>query len=1024
MSAANTDGKNAIVDQIVESLSDSIVPAKASKLVSFARHYLRRISARELSKHPAEHWRGMINGHFEFGRKRIRGQTLMRVFNPVEENDGWTTSHTVIEVVTDDMPFLVDSTSLALVEAGVSYYRLIHPVYNVVRDQGGHLMNLSPLREPLEGSQRESIMHFEIDRETDPEALAELQSKIQMHLADVAKAVLDWHKIQEQARDACKQLENAKTPYSDEQVKETIDYLNWLLDDHFTFLGYREYRVVKKGRKEVLEIVADSGLGILVGTTHADSSNIETELRSHDALKIAESGPVIITKTNSRSTVHRGGYLDYVGVMVFDADGKILGERRFLGLYTSSAYNRRPWRIPFVRRKVDAVMEQSGFSYESHGGKGLLHIMETLPRDELFQASRSQLFDLVMGILDMQERQSTRLFIRADRFGRFYSCLVFIPRDRYNTETRESIQAILTRSLHGVQLDHNVQIADSILARLHLVIRVDSNQQIDYDVEQIETYLVDAVRSWQDKLRGILVKKHGEEVGINWSRRFGSAFPVAYVDDVSPWVAAFDVVNIASLEREHDLRMSLYRPRRWHVGLFRFKVFRLNATIPLSDVLPMLENMGLRVVSERPYKLELDDGGIRWIQDFDMELATGGDLDLEGVRDNFQEGFARVVSGEIENDGFNRLILGANLAWRQVAMLRAYCKYLLQTGLPFSQRYMETSLAAYPAIARLLVEYFEISFDPERGKISKPAIEHFAHTLEVTLAHSSGRLDAELKERSRKLIAALGKSNKTQLAACRALLKALLEDVSSLDQDRIFRAFIGAISATLRTNYFQPDAEGRLHPYLSFKFDSARIVELPEPRPWREIFVYSPRFEGIHLRGGTVARGGLRWSDRPEDFRTEVLGLMKAQMVKNTMIVPVGAKGGFVVKQLRLDEKRDVQMAEVVSCYRNFIHGLLDITDNLAGDDLVHPIAVKRLDEDDPYLVVAADKGTATFSDIANSVSESHGFWMDDAFASGGSIGYDHKKMGITAQGAWESVKRHFTTSASIARNRISTLLE
>ena len=520
MSAAETDGKKAILDKIVENLGDSIAAAQASKLASFARHYLRRIPLQELAEHPVEHWQGLIHGHFEFARKRIRGQTLIRVYNPVVDTHGWASTHTVVEVVTDDMPFLVDSTSLALVEVGASYHCLIHPVYNMVRDQGGHLMRLGPLREPLEGSSSESVMHFEIDRETDPEALAKLQTRIQMHLADVAMAVQDWRKILDQASDAGKQLEQARTPYTREQVSETIDYLGWLLDNHFTFLGYREYRVVKKERRDVLEIVADSGLGILTGTVQANSSHVETRLRSHDSMEISKSGPVIITKTNSRSTVHRAGYLDYVGVMVFDQDGKIQGERRFLGLYTSSAYNRRPWRIPFVRRKVDSVMEQSGFSYESHGGKGLLHIMETLPRDELFQASNSELFELVMGIFDMQERQSTRLFIRADRFGRFYSCLVFIPRDRYNTETRESIQAILTRALHGLQLDHNVQIADSMLARLHLVIRVDPGQKINYDVDQIELRLVDAVRSWQDKLREILIGKYGEEVGINWSRRF------------------------------------------------------------------------------------------------------------------------------------------------------------------------------------------------------------------------------------------------------------------------------------------------------------------------------------------------------------------------------------------------------------------------------------------------------------------------------------------------------------------------
>ena len=564
----------------------------------------------------------------------------------------------------------------------------------------------------------------------------------------------------------------------------------------------------------------------------------------------------------------------------------------------------------------------------------------------------------------------------------------------------------------GVRLDYVVQVSESPLARLHVIVRPKSGHEVEPNVKILEQKIVDAVRSWMDELREILIQKHGEETGLAWSSRFEQAVPEAYKEDVSPWVAAFDIENGAQLTSDSDLRMSLYRPRKKREGLLRFKIFRRGEPLPLSDVLPMLENLGLRIVSERPYEFSWSESDRIWIQDFDMFTDVGREINVEAVRDRFQEAFEKILRGHTESDGFNRLILAARLHWRQVKMIRAYCKYLLQTRIAFSQKYMEETLARHPLIARLLVEMFEAKFDPARGKESNYRVEQAGkRTLQAYQILNTGETarDSVLSELLEEAALARAESREDQVNKIRAAFLRALNSVSSLDEDLILHRFYNAIWETLRTNYFQPaDAEGNLHEHISFKLDSPRLIDLPQPRPFREIWVFSTRFEGIHLRCGKIARGGLRWSDRREDFRTEVLGLMKAQNVKNTMIVPVGAKGGFVIKKMPPNADRETVMETGISCYSQFINGLLDITDNLDEDKVLPPPDVVRHDEDDPYLVVAADKGTATFSDIANGIAQGRNFWLGDAFASGGSVGYDHKGMGITAKGAWEGVKRHF----------------
>ncbi|HEU4774888.1 MAG TPA: NAD-glutamate dehydrogenase, partial [Lysobacter sp.] len=758
--------------------------------------------------------------------------------------------------------------------------------------------------------------------------------------------------------------------------------------------------------EDVLRAVKGSGLGLLRGNdTHKPRA-----LASLAATHMPNSGSVdalILTKTNARATVHRPGYMDYIGVLSFDDNGKPVREERFLGLYTSSAYTRRPWDIPLVRQRHEYVMAQSGLAPDSHSGKALRHILETLPRDELFQSTGEELLKTATGILGLQERVRSKLFLRRDRFGRFFSGLVYIPRERFNTDVRLRIEAMLKRELHGEHIDTTVALGESPLAQLHLLVRPKPGKfgaggMPPVDNAAIEAELAEIVRNWRDDLAEVLVGRHGEERGLAMAGTFGKALPVGYIEDVSVAVAADDVEHLAALEGPDDLRLSLYRSAPGAGGL-RFKFYRQHDDISLSDALPMMENMGLRVISEHPYRLSAG-GNVVYIQDFEVETSTP-DADIEGIGDNFEDAFSRTWRGDTENDGFNRLILAAGLTWRQVSMLRGYTKYLLQVGVPFSQSYVEETFSRYPVLVRLLVELFEARFDPATGRESKAEVkagmEQFKQQIE-RLCGGDENVLAALKP----VVAARSGNREAQLAAIDTALKTLLDRVSSLDEDRILRSFVDVIEATLRTSYYQDGVGGANCGYVAYKFDSTLVPDAPKPVPYREIFVYGPRVEGIHLRFGPVARGGLRWSDRREDFRTEVLGLVKAQMVKNTIIVPVGAKGGFIVKRPPSD--RAALQAEGVACYQMFINGLLDITDNLVDGKVVHPDNVVRHDGDDAYMVVAADKGTARFSDIANAISADHNFWMGDAFASGGSVGYDHKGMGITARGAWESVKRHF----------------
>lgn len=1001
--------KQQILEQILEIVCGRVSARKAELARRYVPAYFRRVPLEEISREPPQVLARVVENQLNFLRMRKPGELLLRVYNPSEKEDGWESEHTVVEIVNDDMPFLVDSANLALTELELGVHLIIHPVIRVRRGPSGQLTGVCS-KEESRGI-NESVMQIQVDRQTDETVLRRIARQIQEAMDEVRVAVADWKEMSSLAEQTIGELPGWAPKADKALVTEGQEFLQWMIDDHFTFLGARDYEVARVGKGHQLRIIEGSGLGIL----REDRSKVKSRPLSSlaEAVRTRRHGePVIITKTNARSRIHRVGYMDYIGVLCYDKQGRTIGERRFLGLFTSNAYNRGMMQTPLVREKVRSVLERSQLVEGSHAWKSMVHILETLPRDELFQASTGELLELAMGVLNLQERQRVRLFIRRERFGRFYSCLVYIPRERFNTENREKIQQILKRALKGARLDYVVQVSESPLARLHVIVRPKAGPEIEPNVKILEQKIVAAVRSWTDELTEILVQKHGEETGLAWVNRFTPAIPEAFKEDASPWVAAFDIENAAQLSSDDDLRMSLYRPRKQRTGILRFKVFHRAAPLPLSDVLPMLENLGLRIVSERPYELRWPDGESLWIQDFDMIPAIDREINVEAVRDRFQDAFQRIHSGQTESDGFNRLILAARLRWRQVKMIRAYCKFLLQTRVAYSQSYMEETLARHPLIARLLVDLFEARFDPKYGKATEGKLQrqrkHAAQMYEVLSSEANSK-DSVLTELLEEAAAVRGADRDEEVKRIRAAFMRALGSVSSLDEDRILHHFYNVIWETLRTNFFQPAGpDGAFHEHISFKLDSSKLIDLPQPRPYREIWVFSTRFEGIHLRGGKIARGGLRWSDRREDFRTEVLGLMKAQNVKNTMIVPVGAKGGFVVKRGPDPSDRDAVMQSGIDCYKSFINGLLDVTDNLDEDKVIPPEGVVRHDEDDPYLVVAADKGTASFSDIANGIALDRGFWLGDAFASGGSVGYDHKGMGITAKGAWEGVKRHF----------------
>jgi glutamate dehydrogenase len=959
------DVEETLVAGVCERLRSQLDPDEAADAEAFARQYYRWVSPDDLAERSALDLYGAALSHFNHARQRQPGQAKVRVYNPQFEVNGWESTHTAVEIVTDDMPFLIDSVSMELNRRGFGMHMIIHPVMNVRRDEGGRLAEiLPPGPDTATDAIRESVIHAEVDRQTDPEQLAALEDHLLHVIAQVRAVVEDWPAMRERAREIATELADRPPPLDPNEVAEAQAFLEWLEDHHFTLLGYRDYDLEQDaGGEPQLTAVPSSGLGILRQQSDERCPRRFDDLPPEVRERAPEPYLLNLTKANSRATVHRAAYLDYVGVKRFDEAGRVTGERRFLGLYTTTAYNASPREIPILRRKVDLVLEKASFPHGSHNEKALIEILETHPRDEIFQVPIDELFEIAMGILYLGERQRVGLFVRRDTFGRFLSCLVFVPRDRFNTENRRRIEAILRRAFNAASIDYTTRVSESVLVRLHYRVYVEPGQLPAYDIQEIEMLLLAATRSWADDLESALILEHGEERGNALRRRYADAFPAAYRADWVARSAVHDIELIEGLPEGEGLTLTLYQPLEARPGVLRAKLFRSGPPLALSDMLPVFENMDVQVADERPYEVTPRGRNPVWIYDFGLTYGGEGELHADRVRESFKDCFVRAWRGDVEDDGYNRLLLRAGLTWREITILRAVAKYLRQAGTTFSDVYVMAALVGHPQLARMFVELFRARFEPDAA--------------DVATAERVGEQIAQA-----------------------------IDAVESLDEDRILRNFLAVIQAMLRTNYFQRLPSGEPKLYLSFKLDPSQLPMLPLPRPQFEIFVYAPSTEGVHLRGGKVARGGLRWSDRREDFRTEVLGLMKAQMVKNAVIVPVGAKGGFVVK--RPPESREELLEEVERCYRTFIRGLLDVTDNIVAGEIAPPPAVVRYDGDDPYLVVAADRGTATLSDVANGIAREYGFWLDDAFASGGSTGYDHKKMGITARGAWESVKRHF----------------
>jgi glutamate dehydrogenase len=924
----------------------------------FVRHYYAQAEPADLGADPRTLAAAAL-GHLEFAAQRSPRTAKVRVFNPTLEHEGWTSDRTIVEMVNDDMPFLVDSSILTLTALGQPIHVTFHPLVQAQRARG-RLTVVKVGQKAGTQAKRESLIHIEIQRETDPRVLDKLRKALLRALGDVRVAVTDWKAMRRALATATAELRRSNLK-DREMLVESCALLDWLANN-FTLLGYREYALKPGTEADELRVRPGTGLGLL----RDDSRMGGTVILTGSARAAARTPtPLVITKTNARSTVHRPALLDHIGVKVFGRDGVPRLERRFIGLFTSIVYNESPRDIPLLRHKVAAVMSRSGLDPNSHAGKTLQHILDTFPRDELFQASIGELAETSAGVLALQDRHKVRLFCRREPFGRFFSCLVYLPRDHYSARARRRIEQLLFARLGGSSVESEIAISESPLARLVVTVHVDPSETMRPEVGAIERNIEEAIRTWPDRFRSSLLVRLPEEQALDVFHRFAEHFSAAYQEAVDPERASTDVLAVARVyDGESGLELALRAGPAGGEPL-RLTTFTPITAIPLHTALPILENMGFKVVSESPYAVRLPDHPV-WIQDFDLATAAGADaLSNVAAGERVKECFARVLQGHAENDTFNGLVLGAGLDWREAALLRAYCKYLRQSNIPFSLDYMRATLGRFPEFCRGFVQQFQAMFDPDLGSA----------------------------ERTR-----------CYTASVRRIARELDKTVS-LDDDRILRAFASALTATLRTSVFMDT--NPLKPYVAFKFDSSRLVELPKPRPMFEIFVYSQRVEGVHLRAGRIARGGLRWSDRLEDYRTEVLGLMQAQQVKNSLIVPAGAKGGFVCKQLPIGD-RDAVQREVVACYQTFVRGLLSLTDNIIDGKPVQPPRVLVRDEPDPYLVVAADKGTAAFSDIANALSAEYGFWLGDAFASGGSAGYDHKKMGITARGAWEGVKRHF----------------
>ena len=919
----------------------------------------------------------VLLAHLALGRQRTPGTAVWRVYRP----SGSEGLGAAVQIVTDDMSLLVESVTAMLNRQGVGISQFAHPILTVERDDSGNLMSLG------DSGIQESWMHVQLDSEVEDSALDAIEAHLGKVLADVRQVVGDTPDMKALQLRVADELESAAETASGritpEEFSDTARLLRWMADGNYAVLGYRRFEGTKDGSRTV----AGSGLGVL-----RSDAVTEGPMSLPPVADLPDRPLLVLTQGSFPATVHRAVYPYFVGVSILDDEGNIVGEHRFLGVFTVVALHENVLAIPLIERRVREVIARAGVDLHSYSGQAMLEVIQSFPRTELFSSDAETLFETVHAVHSIGLRRQVRLFVREDTFGRFVSCLVYLPRDRYTTRVRLAMQNLLWREFGPGTVDYTARVTENDLALLHVTIRRDPDSEpVHLDVseanrERVQALLTEVSRSWDDRINDLVRESPGVDPEL--VQRYSRVLPDGYKEDFEPSRALADIARLEALA-PGAIDVLLYRAVDSAPGAWRFTLFVGGDGISLSQVLPVLQSLGVEVLDERPHVVQRLDGVQCWIYDFGLsvpaDLRASVEIDLDAqvpletstaplteVQKRFTAAFGAVWFGRAEADRFNELVLRAGMSWRQAVVLRAYAKYLRQATFPYSQFHIEGIALTHPQTAFALVQLFEAMFDPEKQDDIRVA---------------------ELDEQ----------------------LRASIDEVLSLDADRILRGMFSLVKATLRTNFYVVDADGRSRDYLSVKLDPSRISELPKPRPAFEIYVYSPEVEGVHLRFGAVARGGLRWSDRREDFRTEVLGLVKAQAVKNAVIVPVGAKGGFVVKNPPLPTgdpavDRMATLETGKACYTTFISGLLDITDNVhaATGEVVTPDRVVRKDDQDRYLVVAADKGTATFSDLANSVAAKYDFWLGDAFASGGSVGYDHKGMGITARGAWESVKRHF----------------
>lgn len=945
----------------------------------FTKKLLSSIKWTDFSQFHGEMFSTLVSNSFQLLEKRKAGQSKLQVYTPDmgEQSQFEYGDFTVIDIVNDNIPFLLDSVLGELQARNIKIHLVLHPILSVRRDEKGNLKEVLDSSK-LEGMNNkkgqitsESFVSLHIDPLSE-KGMEELELALKELVDRVHLVVDDWLLMRTKLTTVATGLATNETSVSVSHLSESVQFLRWANDNNFTYLGMREYKLKGSGKNSQLEPVADSGLGLLrndkieVLRKGKQLCTMTPEVRKF----FFSPSPIIITKANIKSDVHRRTYMDYIGVKLFDDHGNISGELRIVGLFTSSAYASKVASIPLLRQKLDYVLDHSGSPRESHSGKALTNIVETFPRDELFQISKEMLSIYASEIETLDHSPRVKVLKRVDEFDRFVSLLVFLPKDQFSTDIGKSVGKYLAKTFNGRMSAYYPYFAEGPYVRIHYIIGRDEGKTPKRVSKSLEKHIEEISRRWEDRMYGEISKVHDIEETELLLEQYGHAFPVGYQDIYKTDRLIEDIHIIEEMDENRPTAVSFYRSKGQSKDCVEVTLYNLSSSIPLSKRVPVFENLGFSVIDERSYEITPDKGeGQPSVCQHMMKLKMrdGHGLDLEQLEEKLVKGFMAVWREDTANDGYNQLISLLGVHWREAALMRGLGSYLRQINVPYEQDYLVRTLVHYSSVTKDLIELFKSRFDPKAQKGAAARIK---------------RLNKKIDQ--------------------------VLNDIPSLDEDQILRHFRNLIMVALRTNYYQRDENGLAPQELVFKFDSQMIEGVPEPKPYREIFVYSPKVEGVHLRFGKIARGGLRWSDRHQDFRTEVLGLVKAQLVKNTVIVPTGSKGGFVPKDMPQDPTREQFMTHGVAAYKRFINGMLSITDNMVGKKIVAPENTVRHDDDDPYLVVAADKGTATFSDIANEISCSRGFWLGDAFASGGSQGYDHKVMGITARGGWEAVKRHF----------------